>query len=245
MDDLKEVVTEWVLTNGKLPGFAERLTATLPKWSIVGPEGMVVFRGQGGDRIQKSGDAQTNEIEPAVRPVLAASKTPYSVPKYTGKDCCVFKITLKPGIRYIDVNALLVFREPIGLGKRVLGVKNSVIESILQRCNSSGPGWNSTTPPIVARKAILERCIGNHEIMSDGRLNFKVLPENEIMIDGLQGVFLNKKPICPMILEMVTYTVDYVPRDEGLAVGAGAGAHGGRLRSRRRRYRRNRTYRRR
>ncbi len=214
MDELKGVVAEWILTNGKLPGFDERLKATLPMWSVVEKD-MVVYRGQGGVITPNVSPVHHTEIVSDVRPVIATSSSPESVVRYAGQDCCIYAIKLKPGIRYIDVNRLISFIVPEGIGKRVIGIKDAVLQDLLDRCPE--PPTNkfpsAATTPGQARNALMQRCFGRHRVTPDG-LEVSVPPELEIMVDGTQGTFRNKKPICPMIHETITYTVEY-----GLKVG--------------------------
>lgn len=213
MDELKGIVAEWVLTNGKLPGFDERLKKTLPLWSVVEKD-MIVYRGQGGVLMPNISPVHHSELISDVRSVIATSTSPDSVIRYAGQDCCIFAITLKPGTRYIDVNNLISFIVPEGLGKRVIGVKNTVLQEILDRCPVGAKFPSPGTSPQLARKVIMDRCFGRYEATADG-IQLVVPPSLEIMVDGTQGNFQNKKPICPMIHETITYTVDYVPKPAG------------------------------
>lgn len=209
MDELKAVVAEWILTNGKLPGFDERLKATLPLWSVVEKD-LVVYRGQGGMITPNVSPVHHTEIVSGVRSVISTSSSPESVIRYAGQDCCMYVITLKPGIRYIDVNKLISFIAPEGVGKRVIGIKNTVLQDVLDRCpappTSKYP--SSDTTPQQARKALMDRCFGRYRMTADG-IELLVPPELEIMVDGTKGTFQNKKPVCPMLHETITYTVDY------------------------------------
>ena len=213
MDELKGVVAEWVLTNGKLAGFDNRLKATLPHWSVVEKD-LIVYRGQGGVITPNVSTVHPTEIVPDVRSVIATSSSPDSVIRYAGQDCCVYAITLKPGIRYIDVNKLISFIDPVGIGKRVISVKNLVLDEILAKCPPTNKFPNPGTTPQQARHALMERCFGRYRMTDDG-IQLVVPPELEIMVDGTQGLFQNKKPVCPMIHETITYNVDYVPKPVG------------------------------
>jgi hypothetical protein len=213
MDELKGVVAEWILTNGKLPGFDDRLKATLPHWSVVERD-LIVYRGQGGVITPNVSTVHPTEILSDVRSVIATSSSPDSVIRYAGQDCCVYKITLKPGIRYIDVNKLISFIAPEGLGRRVISVKNTVLQDVLDRCPPTNKFPNPATTPQQARHALMERCFGRYRMTDDG-IQLVVPPELEIMVDGTQGAFQNKKPVCPMIQETITYTIDYAPKSAG------------------------------
>jgi hypothetical protein len=104
MNPLFPIVAEWVRTNGSDPGFEERLIESKKHWSKVGPEGKIVYRGQGHSKpgIVPVGDPAT--LVANRRPVLATSESLASVIDYTGADCCIFEIHLAEGTPYIDVN---------------------------------------------------------------------------------------------------------------------------------------------
>jgi hypothetical protein len=207
-NNIKHVIAEWVLTNGKLPGFEERLKESLPNWKVVGPEGMMVYRAQGNTFVSKSEESPSPEILlTGIRPVIATSKTPESTKRYAGIDCCIFKIRLEPGVRYIDVNETITFLNEDG--DAALAVKNDILDKVRKLCS---PQYfpSPTTPLIVLRKTILDRCLGRIKFF--GKPNQEEIPaENEIMVYGGDGVFKNQKEIDEKIYEKRTFEITYGP----------------------------------
>jgi len=187
-DELKRVIAEWVLTNGTLEGFEGRVRATLPEWSVVGKdETLVVYRAQGGDITTKR-TADPSNLIPGVRPVLATSKDELAILRYAGAECCIFKITLGPGIHYIDVNKTVTFNNEEG--KTVLGVKNTVLKDICSEIPRGAPTWpTSATPAPAVRQAMLDRCMGRVKYDTKGTPKEYVPSEQEIMVYGLEGTF--------------------------------------------------------
>ena len=105
VDPLKSFVFEWVITNGSLPGFAERLEATKPLWQTVTEE-MTVWRGQGHAKKGIPSLGPPNVLSTGMRPVISMSKDRASVTEYAGADCCIFKIVLKSGVKYLDIESI-------------------------------------------------------------------------------------------------------------------------------------------
>jgi hypothetical protein len=106
MDPLQQIAFEWVLTNGCLPGFEERLHATKHLWSKT-QENMVVWRGQGTTKKKGiPGLEHPHIVLGNVRPVISTSTDYDSAHEYSGEECCVFKITVLPGVRYINIKNL-------------------------------------------------------------------------------------------------------------------------------------------
>jgi hypothetical protein len=106
MDPLEQIAFEWVLTNGCLPGFKERLHATKHLWSKT-QENMVVWRGQGTTK--KKGIPVLEDpriLLGNLRPVISTSMDYESAGEYSGEECCLFKITVLPGVRYISIKTL-------------------------------------------------------------------------------------------------------------------------------------------
>jgi hypothetical protein len=99
----KQLMIEYILTNGTLPGFLKRFEEILPSFSI-STEPFVVYRGQGHS---KPGIAK---IEGVSKQTLIETKKPIStsknierVIKFTdGERCCIFEIMVEPGIRFFD-----------------------------------------------------------------------------------------------------------------------------------------------
>lgn len=192
-DDLKQVIAEWVLTNGKLPGFEERMNATLPMWSIVGKHGMTVYRAQGGFILPPSSSMEANVITDGVRPVIATSKTIGAIDRYARSDCCIFEIKLQPGTRYLDVNQTVMFLDK-EKGNPALGIKNAVLSRITGMCPVSGSFPSIDTPLFKLREIILDRCTGR--VKGLGTESVEYIPsEQEIMVDGMQGTFSKAIPI--------------------------------------------------
>jgi hypothetical protein len=211
-DDLKQVIAEWVLTNGKLPGFEERMTTTLPLWSVVGPDGMTVYRAQGGFVLPHSSSMQPNVITDGVRPVIATSKTIGAINRYAGSECCIFEIKLQPGTRYLDVNQTVTFLDA-DRGKPALGIKNAVLSRITEMCPASGSFPSTNTPLFKLREIILDRC--NGRVKGLGTESVEYIPsEQEIMVDGIQGTFSKATPIEPKNGKQ-TFQVTYGPRKGG------------------------------
>ena len=210
MDGLKQVIAEWVLRNGKVPGFADRVKASLPLWNKVGPKGMIVYRAQGGNVTQAVPGSSPNTIILGARPVLATSKTPGAITRYAGESCCIFEIYLAPGTRYIDVNAMVTFRDKDG--NMALGIKNAVLEEVRKECPEFGtfPTKDTTLPEM--RKAILDRCNGRGKFI--GTLDAEYIPaENEIMVYA-DGVLSDPAPI-PKILNKDAYWYEFRPNVRG------------------------------
>lgn len=176
---LKQVVLEWIVTNGSLPGFDKRLQETKFMWKTVGPEGMTVYRGQGHSKpgIPNHGDPTT--LIDGVRPILATTKNPEIAKRYMGDDCCLFEIRVDPGIRYIDAKELFTF--PVKeTGKSVTNVSNDTIDHLLEIvAPMKDTYW--------LKKAILE---GNGRSTVRNVFLKRVREEDEILVDSLQGGFV-------------------------------------------------------
>ena len=102
MDTTKSFVVEWVLTNGKTPGFTiEGVT-----WSVV-DEPMTVYRGQGTSRLRMRGAPEPSILSADLRPVISTSTEEAVAQNYKGDDgCCVFTITLQTGVEYLNVQEI-------------------------------------------------------------------------------------------------------------------------------------------
>ena len=213
MEQKKYVVTEWVLTNGKLPAFIDRVRRSFPYWDVVGPSGMTVYRAHGSSIANHSNTTlpPPHSIVAGIRPVIATSKTLESVMRYAGAGCCIFKITLAPGTRYIDVNRLLTFYNQ--QGERALAVKNVILDNIREMCPSQGTWPTDKTSLYAMRQAILDRCLGRVKYKGEPREEI-VPPENEIMVYGLNGVFSEPVQIEP-IEGKTAYTTTFSPTAGG------------------------------
>ena len=134
---LKRVVVEWVLTNGKLPGFEDRVKQSYPEWNIV-EKPMLVYRAQGGSITYKpKGAPGPGFLVKGIRPILATSKVAPSTLRYANSECCIFAITLEPGTRYVDVNDLV--RK---------GIDESLMNEIREMCPTEGT-WPTRDADVV------------------------------------------------------------------------------------------------
>jgi hypothetical protein len=192
---LKQVVLEWVVTNGSLPGFEERVQSSKPLWKVVGSEGMKVYRGQGHSipGIPNHGDPAT--LLNGVRPILATTKTPEIAKRYMGKECCFFEIQLQPGIRYVDAKDVFTFQDK-ATGESVTNVSNEIIDNLLRLTDSMGDGY-------WVKKAHRE---GNGRNAVRNMFLKRINEEEEILIDSTQG---------GLTITPHTFKVKYTPRGRG------------------------------
>jgi hypothetical protein len=104
----------------------------------------------------------------------------------------LFEIEVQPGIRYIDVRR--VFTTKNGQGKSYFYVPKDVIEMVRQRtAGMKDHYWlKPTTNPYALLNVFRDRVQGKTK--ADGTV---VPPENEIMLDGTQGVFEKPTEIEP------------------------------------------------
>lgn len=205
--DVKRVIAEWVLTNGRLPGFETRVKNTLPKWSIVGPDGMVVYRAQG--RIRSAGDPSL--LVDGYRPVIATSKTSSAVIRYAAPSCCLFEIHLAPGVRYLDVSRSVIFSTQEG---PALAIKNDILSSICSSLSGEVKWPTPDTQPSEAREAMLKRCTGRMIKDIDGKIIDYYPAEQEIMVCGIGGSFTGQTKIAP-IHGVDAYQVNYSVKPSG------------------------------
>lgn len=200
---MKRVVVEWVLTNGKLPGFRDRVQKSYPEWNVV-TSPMLVYRAQGGDITYKpNGTPGPGFLVRGIRPVLATSKTAPSTLRYANERCCIFAITLEAGTRYVDVNEVL--RD---------GIDETLMSEIREMCPTEGTWptrYESTTKMI---DAVKKRCEGR-TIYKDTEREEYILPEHEIMVYGLEGNFSSTKPTGNKILGRALFTASYGPSIKG------------------------------
>lgn len=181
---LKQVILEWVVTNGSLPGFEERLQSTKSMWKVVGPEGMIVYRGQGHTKpgIPNRGDPTT--LTDGVRPIIATSKSMDIAKHYMGTECCLFEIQVAPGVRYLDAKGSFTFQNNDPLTKKqqpfITQVSNETIDKVLDLvAPMSDSYW--------LKKAIAE---GNGRNAVRSVFLKRVHEEDEILLDGSQGGFV-------------------------------------------------------
>jgi hypothetical protein len=202
MAELIRVVAEWVLTNGKLPGFDTRLQHTFPMWSVVGQEGKIVYRAQGGTVTPQVAALPASLLQMGIRPVFATSKTPDAIVRYAGTECCMFEIMLQPGTRYIDVNEVL-----LSSGGEI---EPTLLKDIRSECPETGAFPTTRTPIPVMRDVIMSRCIGRTKYKGTPREEV-IPPEQEIMVDGVHGNVSVPSPIEP-ILGKQAFRVVYTPQ---------------------------------
>lgn len=178
----KQVVLEWVVTNGSLPGFQERVEASKPFWKVVGPEGMNVYRGQGHSKpgIPSRGDSTT--LTNGSRPIIATSKSMDVAKRYMGVDCCIFEIQVSSGIRYVDAKELFTFDsyDQTSPKKEVTNVSNETIDKVLDIANRMNDSY-------WLKKAIVA---GNGRNAVRRVFLKRILGEEEILLDGSQGGFV-------------------------------------------------------
>jgi hypothetical protein len=86
---VQALVFEWVLTNGSLPGFADRVNATKHLWPKTPEPQRIVWRGQGRVKPGIPQLAAPNSIRSDVRPVISTSEDKTSAAVFGGDDCCL------------------------------------------------------------------------------------------------------------------------------------------------------------
>jgi hypothetical protein len=173
---LKQVILEWVVTNGSLPGFEERMASTKPLWKLVGPGGLTVYRGQGHSIPGIPSLADPATLVTGVRPILATSRSRDVATRYMGKECCLFEIHIQPGIRYIDAKATFTFTDR-ATGKPVTNVSNETIDSLLGLAASMSDGY-------WVKKAI---AAGNGRNVVRAMFLKRLSEEDELLVDSAQG----------------------------------------------------------
>lgn len=204
-DAVTRLAVEWVLTNGTLPGFKERVDASLSTWKTVGPEGMTVYRAHGHT---KPGivclNSDPTQLCSGVRPVLATSKDLNVVKEFAGPACCIFFIKLQPGVRYLDIT------------EATTGVldNNAIFEDLLQLSCEEPKKWpcskNERFPTRGLKSIFSDRVLGK-----PGKL-----PEQEVLVYE-NGAFEEKTPGEPTPEGVRTFNVNYAPKVGGRRVSRG------------------------
>jgi hypothetical protein len=204
MDSLvKRVVVEWVLTNGKLPGFEDRVKESQPHWNVV-DKPIVVYRGQGGDITYKpKGSPGPGFLVKGIRPILATSKVAPSTLRYASDTCCVFAITLQPGTRYLDVDTVLRG-----------GIDEASMVDIRSICPSEGSWPHADTPIDKMIDAVTKRCEGR-TIYRGTDYEEYILPEHEVMVYALEGDVSPTLPTGKKIAGRALFKVSYGPALRG------------------------------
>lgn len=166
MDPTKSFVVEWVLTNGKTPGFTiEGVT-----WSVV-DEPMTVYRGQGTSRLRMRGAPEPHILSADLRPVISTSTEEAVAQNYKGdNECCVFTITLQKGVQYLDVQ------------KTVEGIQDADVSAIIETLRGRIPLTKSGKPNMCFA---LNKCDPENLVKT---FRDRVAAEHEIMVRG-GGVF--------------------------------------------------------
>jgi hypothetical protein len=157
-DTLKALVFEWVLTNGSLPGFADRVNATKHLWPKTPEPQRVVWRGQGKVKPGIPQLASPSSLRSDVRPVISTSEDKDSAAVFGGDDCCLYQIIVKPGVRYLNV-------EKVGAGY----IPPHVVEYVKSLIPPYRKGFTSrNTSDMVLISAFKTRINKEHEILLEG-----------------------------------------------------------------------------
>lgn len=212
---LKRVIAEWVLTNGQLPDFENKVRASRGAWDEVGEGGMVVYRGQGGKIPNQSGKLPA-ELVVGIRPVLATSTELASVIPYAGSECCIFRIKLEEGTRIANVKDKVTFVNE--KGEITLGIKKDILADIAKQCtpeNWTGRWPTKHTPYSPLKEEILARCYGRDKYDKDGELKSSTPPENEVMVYFLDGTVSDPVPAADLVGKTQVYDVTYTPPPSG------------------------------
>jgi hypothetical protein len=165
MDPTKSFVVEWVLTNGKTPGF----TIKGVTWSVV-DEPMTVYRGQGALRLRMRGAPDPHILRADVREVISTSTDEEAAKQYAEKDkCCLFTITLQKGVKYLDVQ------------KTVEGIEDADVIAVIETLR----GRTLTTSGKPNKCFAVNKCSTDVLVKT---FRDRVVTEHEIMVLG-GGVF--------------------------------------------------------
>ena len=155
---VQALVFEWVLTNGSLPGFADRVNATKHLWPETPEPQRIVWRGQGRVKPGIPQLAAPNSLRSDVRPVISTSADKASAAVFAGEDCCLYQIVVKPGVRYLDV-------ETVGAGY----IPSYIVDYVKSRIPEDRKGFISrATPPMKLISAFKTRIAKEHEILLEG-----------------------------------------------------------------------------
>lgn len=210
-----QVIAEWVLLNGRLPGFEERLRASLPAWDTVEKgKTMKVWRAQGGTVTAAAEGTDPAKLQPGVRPVLATSTNPGSIRRYAGEKCCLFEITLNEGTRYIDVSKRITSAKESSTGP----LSNESLGAIRTLCGEMEPrpSWpHPTTGLQYIRNALLQRCEGRITYKSNREVKEVIPPENEVMVYAVGGTFSPPAGDARFFDGRAVYSVTFTPSTKG------------------------------
>jgi hypothetical protein len=166
---------EYILTNGYLPGFQDRFDSSLPEWQV-SDESFTVYRGHGHVKkgIERHVGVSTNTLKNSVRPIISTSRNKdFIIHKFTDYEtkqegiCCLFQISVAPGIRFLDFDSIPSEYITISSIKKFMELKKTADPEDLI--------WPSYKLP---SKRLL-----------DIVLKRKII-EQEIVLDGHQGSFV-------------------------------------------------------
>jgi hypothetical protein len=203
MDAVKLLIFEWVITNGSLPGFAERLDATKPLWKTVEAD-MTVYRGQGHSKkgIPMVGAVPPNLLKGDIRPIISTSKERASVIEYAGADCCIFQIVLKPGVKYLDIEPMFTSTSP-STGERYIYVAPEIVDGLKARVPNTPEYANYWIKPRTPSGALIQFFKRN------------IQKEHEVMVLG-GGVFV--EPVSLKGAKPEVLITSYSPKAAGRRV---------------------------
>ena len=155
---VQALVFEWVLTNGSLPGFADRVNTTKHLWPVTPEPHLIVWRGHGRVKPGIPQLAPPDSLRSDVRPVISTSEVKESAAVFGGDDCCLYQIVVKPGVRYLNI-------EKIGAGY----IPSYVVDYVKSLIPEDREGFTSrATPNMVLIKAFKTRIAKEHEILLEG-----------------------------------------------------------------------------
>ena len=155
---VQALVFEWVLTNGSLPGFADRVNATKHLWPETPEPQRIVWRGQGRVKPGIPQLAAPNSLRSDVRPVISTSADKASAAVFAGEDCCLYQIVVKPGVRYLDV-------ETVGAGY----IPSYIVDYVKSLIPEDRKGFISRATPFMKLiSAFKTRIAKEHEILLEG-----------------------------------------------------------------------------
>lgn len=200
---LIEIMIEYILTNGTLPGFKDRLKNSLPYWEVC-HEPFIVYRGQGHSKKGISRPEGTNvyTIKSNIRPVISTSKFRIHVyHKFTNYEdkkkniCCLFEISVEPGIRFLDFSKISSDEITEDTIKDFIDLKK-----VLDPDNIFWP--TNRFPPFKLLNIFKDRKI----------------KESEILLDGFQGTFKTIKEEVENannLRPMKVIHLEYTPKNGG------------------------------
>jgi hypothetical protein len=181
--DQKPFVLEYILTNGALSGFKERLETSKESWKTVTTP-FTVYRGQGHSKpgIPVPPNTVKNNIKNSARPVLSSTKDINNALQFTDKEsCCIFEITVQPGIRFLDFTEFSDF------------TYNDVKEFMTNKEEIEKGTEYEIWPYSYISPATLAK-------IANDRKN----KETEVLLDGNQGTFKPMGEGLPKTFELIT-----------------------------------------